>query len=224
MRHWFDFLISVLLYCLLVFIARFPTYRFFFTFSLLISSLTYLFRIDPLCYEAGCRKRQLNLVLVFLCLFCALMLFFWSVSACFCCVRFSFFYTKSRNWLGKTSLKWTVLCRVGCKTTTQSVPACHQLMVFICVTCPVMLWLASVLWRCWLGGRKGIQPVKTDWWGAGVVVCLEPGADLHMAQLVTLPLTVSCFRKIQIGFAFLVLADLGSPGKGLLNGCCCCVM
>ena len=34
-----------------------------------------------------------------------------------------------------------------------------------------------------------------------------------------LPLTVSCFRKIQIGFTFLVPAHLGSPGKGLLNGC-----
>ena len=36
-----------------------------------------------------------------------------------------------------------------------------------------------------------------------------------------LPLTVSCFNKIQIGFAFLVLAHLGSPGKGPLNGCVC---
>jgi len=46
-----------------------------------------------------------------------------------------------------------------------------------------------------------------------VVICLERGADLHMAQLMPLPLTVSCFSKIQIGFAFLVLAHLGSPGK-----------
>jgi len=59
----------------------------------------------------------------------------------------------------------------------------------------------------------GILPVKTDWWGADVVICLERGADLHMAQLMPLPLTVSCFSKIQIGFTFLVLAQLGSPGK-----------
>jgi len=39
---------------------------------------------------------------------------------------------------------------------------------------------------------------KTEWWGAGVVICLELGADLHMAQL--MPLTVSCFSKIQTGF------------------------
>jgi len=54
-----------------------------------------------------------------------------------------------------------------------------------------------------------------------MVVCLELGADLHMAQLMPLPLTVSCFSKIQIGFTFLVPAYLGSPGKGPLNGCVC---
>jgi len=45
-----------------------------------------------------------------------------------------------------------------------------------------------------------------------VVICLERGADLHMAQLIPLLLTVSWFSKIQIGFAFLVPAHLGSPG------------
>jgi len=54
-----------------------------------------------------------------------------------------------------------------------------------------------------------------------MVICLERGADLHMAQLIPLPLTVSCFGKIQIGFTLLVLAHLGSPGKQLLNGCVC---
>ena len=56
---------------------------------------------------------------------------------------------------------------------------------------------------------------KTEWWGAGMVICLERGADLHTARLMPLPLTVSCFSKIQIGFAFLV------PDKGPLNGCVC---
>ena len=54
-----------------------------------------------------------------------------------------------------------------------------------------------------------------------MVICLERDADLHMAQLVPLPLIVSCFSKIQIGFTFLVPAYLGSPGKGPLNGCVC---
>ena len=46
-----------------------------------------------------------------------------------------------------------------------------------------------------------------------MVICLELGADLHIAQLMPLPLTVSCFSKIQIGFAFLVPAHPGGPGK-----------
>ena len=57
-----------------------------------------------------------------------------------------------------------------------------------------------------------------------MVICLEQGADLHMAQLMPLPLTVSCFSKIQIGFTFLVPAQLGSPGKGPLNGCVCVIL
>jgi len=76
-----------------------------------------------------------------------------------------------------------------------------------------------------LGGRKGIRPVKTEWWGAGVVICLEQDADLHMAQLMPLPLTVSCFSKIQIGFTSLVAAHLWVvPEKGLLNGVCICLI
>ena len=83
--------------------------------------------------------------------------------------------------------------------------------------------LPSVLWCCWLGGRKGIWPVKTEWWGAGVVVCLEWGADLHMAHLMPLPLTVSCFSKTPIGFTFLVPAYPGSPGKRAVKRVCVCV-
>jgi len=46
-----------------------------------------------------------------------------------------------------------------------------------------------------------------------VVVCLERSADLYMAQLMPLLLTISCFSKIQIGFTFVVPADQGSPGQ-----------
>jgi len=70
----------------------------------------------------------------------------------------------------------------------------------------------------------GIRPVKTERWGAGVVICLERGADLHMAQLMPLTLTVSCFSKIQIGFTFLVPAHLQGGGesrkKGRQTGVC----
>ena len=64
---------------------------------------------------------------------------------------------------------------------------------------------------------------KNEWWGASVVICLEQGADLHTAQPMPLPLPVSCFSKIQIGFAFLVPAQLGSPGKRAIKRVCVCV-
>jgi len=54
-----------------------------------------------------------------------------------------------------------------------------------------------------------------------MVISLERGADLHVAQLMPLPLIVSCFSKIQISFTFLVLAHPGIPEKGPLNGCVC---
>ena len=57
-----------------------------------------------------------------------------------------------------------------------------------------------------------------------MVVCLERGADLHMAQLMPLPLTASCFSKIQIGFTFLVPAHPGSPGKRAVKRVCVCVL
>ena len=44
-----------------------------------------------------------------------------------------------------------------------------------------------------LVGRQEGHPAckKTEGSGAGVVICLERGADLHMAQLMPLPLAVS---------------------------------
>ena len=60
----------------------------------------------------------------------------------------------------------------------------------------------------WAAGRDSTCK-KTERWGASVVICLERCADLHMAQLMPLPLTVSCFSEIQIGF---YLSDTGSPG------------
>jgi len=56
--------------------------------------------------------------------------------------------------------------------------------------------------------------------------CLRRGTNLHMAQLMPLPLTVSCFNKIQIGFTFLVPAHWGNPGwraiKRVLLYICVC--
>ena len=56
-----------------------------------------------------------------------------------------------------------------------------------------------------------------------MVICLERDADLHMAQLMPLPLTVSCFSKIQIGFTFVVPAHPGSLGQRAVKRVCVCV-
>ena len=57
-----------------------------------------------------------------------------------------------------------------------------------------------------------------------MVICLERGADLHTAQLMPLPLTISCFSKIQVGFAFLVPAHPGSPGQRAIKRVCVCML
>jgi len=87
-----------------------------------------------------------------------------------------------------------------------------------------IVFMPSVLWRCWLGGRKGIQPVKKlERWGTGIVICLEQGADLHTAKrMPLLLLTVSCFSKIQFGFTFLVPAHPCSPGQRAFKRVCAC--
>jgi len=74
-------------------------------------------------------------------------------------------------------------------------------------------------------GRQEGHPAckKLEWLGAGVVICLEHSADLHMVQLMPLPLTVSCFSKFQIGFTFLVLAHPDSPGQTAVKQVCMCV-
>ena len=99
---------------------------------------------------------------------------------------------------------------------------CYKLSCFCFINYHVFAFSALTLL---VGGRKGIRPVKNEWWGAGTVICLEQSADLHMAQLMPLPLihTVSCLSKIQIGFTFLVPAHLGSPGKRAVKRLCVCV-
>jgi len=74
----------------------------------------------------------------------------------------------------------------------------------------------------WQEGHPACK--KTEWWVAGVVICLERDADLHTAQLMPTPLTVSCFSKIQIGFTFLLLAHLGSLRQRAVQHVCVCVL
>jgi len=75
-----------------------------------------------------------------------------------------------------------------------------------------------------LVGRQEGHPAckKSEWWGSGMVICLEQGADLHMAQLMPLPLTASCFSKIQVGFTCLVPAHPVSPRQRAVKWVCVC--
>jgi len=93
------FILFACLYCMvphLSFFALFP----YLSPPLLIFSL----RIDPLHFLAGCRKRRLNLAVVFVFILCC-GTFLWVVNACICCVRFSFFITIPKDSLGEMSSK-----------------------------------------------------------------------------------------------------------------------
>jgi len=69
-----------------------------------------------------------------------------------------------------------------------------------------------------------MRPVKTEWWGAGVVVCLGRGADLHMAQLMPLPMTILCSSKSRLVLPFWYWLTQVVPDKGPLKVCvCACV-
>jgi len=63
---------------------------------------------------------------------------------------------------------------------------------------------------------------KTEWWGVGMVICLLQGADLHTAELMPLPLTVSCFSKIQIGLPFWYRLTRVVPEKKAVKRVCVC--
>jgi len=73
-----------------------------------------------------------------------------------------------------------------------------------------------------LVGRQEGHPACKKLSG-GMLVWLSVWSNVHLAQLMPLPLTVSCLSKIQIGSTFLVLAHLGSPGKRAVKRMCVCV-
>ena len=94
----------------------------------------------------------------------------------------------------------------------------------LCISLPHTVVLSNCLvtlwYRCMWSCHQFFVLTWTERWGAGVVICLERGADLLMAQPMPLPLTVSRFSKIQIGFAFLVPAHPGSPRQRAVKRVC----
>ena len=111
-----DFWFQCYIYCLLaspltLYLHLFLTYH--------LPYLSFPLRTDPLRFQAGCRKRRLNLALVFLRLFCVYYISFdWWMRA-FVVLGLVYFCIKRRNWLDETSLKLRVLCQVGLRNTTQ---------------------------------------------------------------------------------------------------------
>jgi len=98
----------------------------------------------------------------------------------------------------------------------QKCVCCADYTILLLTTC------ASSALTLLVGRQEGHPAYKKL--SGGVLAWLSVWSEvqnLRMAHLMPLPLTVSCFSKIQIGFIFLVPADLGSPGKGPLNGCVC---
>ena len=82
--------------------------------------------------------------------------------------------------------------------------------------------LAECIWSCWLGGRKGIRPVKN--WVVGCWHGYLSGARCRLAYgPADATVTHSCFSEIQIGFAFLAPAHPGSTGKRAVKRVCVCV-
>jgi len=102
-----------------------------------------------------------------------------------------------------------------CSVSTLEVVRCNQIWFLVVFLCGHVAFSALTL----LVGRQEGHPAvkKTEWWGAGVVICLERGADLHMAQRMPLPLTVSCFST------FLVPAHPCSPRQRAVKQVCVCV-
>ena len=90
--------------------------------------------------------------------------------------------------------------------------------MWVCLQCCAFSALTLLV-----GRQEGHPACKKLSGGVMAWFSLERRADLHMAQLMPLPLTVSCFSKIQIGFTFLVPAHLGSPGKKAVKRVCVCV-
>jgi len=70
-----------------------------------------------------------------------------------------------------------------------------------------------------LGGRKGIPPVKNEWWGSGVVICLERDAELHMAQLMPRHSLSLASVKSRLVLPFWYQLTQVVLDKGLVNGC-----
>jgi len=132
-------------------------------------------------------------------------------------------FKRARNTVQNFNIRKTLLPASILKTVSK-----WQYLETMCIVqyCTVLYVYCSFSALTLLVGRQEGHPAckKQEWWGAGVVVCLERGADLHIAQLMPLPFIVSCFSEIQIGFTLLVPAHLGIPRKRAVKRVCVCIL
>ena len=132
--------------------------------------------------------------------------------------------TAVQRWGGKTGvMRDAIDFPVGSRPS-----GTKELHYNFCVSCCEFHWSCYVLHSSfsaltllvwWQDGHPACK--KTEWWDAGMVICREQCADLHMAQRMPLPVTVSCFSKIEIGLPFWYRLTRVVLDKGPLNGCVC---
>ena len=119
----------------------------------------------------------------------------------------------------------TMMLPKNCSKPFPTMRACWYIIIRYPPSCTLItvnfqLYLPSVLSRCWLCDRKDIQPVKTEWWGTGMVTCLQWGAnDLHMVQLMHCHRIISCSSKIQNRLPFWCQLNQVILEKAVKNGC-----
>ena len=101
------------------------------------------------------------------------------------------------------------LCSAACLWWSVSWCCCF------CLTYDVLIsYLFAFSALTLLVGQQEGHPAfkKTDWWDAGVVMCLGQDADLHMAQLMPLPLTIPCSSKSRLVLpSWWYLSGVGLP-------------
>ena len=89
----------------------------------------------------------------------------------------------------------------------------------------ILTSMPSVLWRCWLGGRKGIRPVKSS--SGGVLVWLSVRSEVETCIW---PSWCHCHSlslasvKSRLVLPFWYRLTWVVPQKGPLNGCVCVIL
>jgi len=127
------------------------------------------------------------------------------------CQIFLFPFLRSNLWTTKRNHN---INHISCQRSVSTVKCSSNKSTFI---------MPSVLWHCWLGIRKSIWPVKTEWWGVGVVSSMQGGAHcLHMVQLMLMrpknPLSLVSFKsRLVLPFWYRLIQVVLE--KRSLNGC-----